>query len=55
MPNDLRALRGNHGPVYAAAFSSDGQRVVTANWDGTAWVWELAAPRECPVLLRGHT
>jgi WD40 repeat protein len=36
-------LAGNSGPVVAAAFSADGQRVVTAG-DKTVRVWRLGAP-----------
>ncbi len=32
-------LKGHDGPVYSAAFSPDGTRIVTASWDKTAWVW----------------
>jgi dipeptidyl aminopeptidase/acylaminoacyl peptidase len=48
------ALHGHTGPVYSAAFSPDGRRVVTAGDDGTARIW--AAAGGAPVAeLRGHT
>ena len=39
------SLRANAGIVYSAAFSRDGSRVVTANGDGTALVWDTATGR----------
>jgi WD40 repeat protein len=46
-------LRGHEGWVRSAAFSPDGQRVVTASADGTARVWRVDGQGE-PVVLRGH-
>ncbi|WP_304988748.1 WD40 repeat domain-containing protein, partial [Corallococcus sp. CA049B] len=46
-------LRGDERPVPSAAFSPDGERVVTASWDGTARVWR-ADGTGMPVVLRGH-
>jgi TPR repeat protein len=44
---------GHSGPVATAAFSPDGERIVTASDDKTARVWDLATGREI-VLLSGH-
>jgi WD40 repeat protein len=35
-----------HGPVFAATFSSDRTRVVTASYDGTARVWDVESGQE---------
>ncbi len=51
----LRAvLNGHTGGVNAAAFSPDGRRIVTANSDGTARIWDAATGRAI-VTLYGHT
>jgi WD40 repeat protein len=50
----LRAtLKGHEEEIYAAAFSPDGGRVVTASRDGMARIWEAATGKELRVL-RGH-
>jgi WD40 repeat protein len=54
----LAVLRGHEDIVWHAAFSPDGERVVTASWDNTARLWfvhlsdllELAESR-LPVTL----
>ncbi|HYO52736.1 WD40 repeat domain-containing protein, partial [Archangium sp.] len=46
-------LRGHEGRVERAAFSADGQRVLTASEDGTARVWRADGTGE-PVVLGGH-
>jgi Tol biopolymer transport system component len=46
-------LQGHGGGVSDAAFSPDGQRVVTASFDSTARVWRVGAP-ERAMVLRGH-
>jgi WD40 repeat protein len=40
-------------PVYSAAFSPDGTRVVTASADGTARLWNAAAKVSAPDALEG--
>jgi serine/threonine protein kinase/class 3 adenylate cyclase len=50
----LKTLRGHLRGVYAAAFSPDGQRIVTGSWDGTAKVWEAASGLEL-LTLKGHS
>ncbi|MEZ4405445.1 MAG: AAA-like domain-containing protein [Polyangiales bacterium] len=47
-------LLGHTGPVRAANFSPDGQRVVTASYDQSARVWEAGSGRLL-VTLSGHT
>jgi WD40 repeat protein/serine/threonine protein kinase len=43
----------HRGVVASAAFSPDGQRIVTASWDKTAWVWKADGTGE-PRVLHGH-
>jgi WD40 repeat protein/tetratricopeptide (TPR) repeat protein len=38
----LLTLKGHHGAVNTAGFSSDGQRLITSSADKTARVWDLA-------------
>jgi WD40 repeat protein/serine/threonine protein kinase len=47
------ALAGHSARVYSAAFSPDGQRIVTGGSDGTAKVWEAASGRNL-LTLAGH-
>jgi WD40 repeat protein len=49
----LRTLEGHSGAVFSAAFSPDGQRVVTASYDHTARVWN-AATGQLLRTLEGH-
>ena len=44
---------GEPVPVYGAAWSPDGQRVVAALHDATARVWKPGDPA-APIVLRGH-
>ena len=50
----LRTLSGHTGPVRAVALTPDGRQVVSASWDKTLKVWELASGTELRAL-RGHT
>jgi len=43
-----------HGSIWSVAFSSDGHRIVTGNWDCTASVWEAASGREL-LTFKGHS
>ena len=52
VPSLLRRPWSAHsGPVWAAAFSPDGLRVVTASADNTARIWNVP-PRSPESLLR---
>lgn len=52
--NALRfTLIGHEGPLYAAAWSPDGERIVTSSLDETARVWS-ATGRGPHVVLKGH-
>jgi WD40 repeat protein len=46
-------LGGHDGPVFSAAFSPGGSRIVTASGDRTARIWDAASAKEIAVL-RGH-
>jgi hypothetical protein len=50
---ELLTLRRHTGPVWALAWSPDGQRLATASWDGTWKVWETASGQEL-LRLEGH-
>ena len=43
-------LHGHSDSVVSAAFSPDGTRIVTASWDKTARIWDVAAGKEIAVL-----
>src|SRR5262249_26051295 len=46
-------LKGHNESVHSAAFSPDGQRVVTTSFDGTARVWRTDGSGT-PAGVRGH-
>ena len=43
---ELKTLRGHLSTVVSAAFSPDGQRIVTGSEDQTAKVWDAASPNQ---------
>ena len=47
-------LSGHTELVCSACFSPDGTKIVTASWDNTAKVWDIASG-ECEHTLEGHT
>src|SRR5207249_1654197 len=51
---ELLTLKGHSGAIESAAFSRDGQRIVTASRDKTAKVWEASSGKEL-LTLRGHS
>lgn len=50
----LASLQGHTNILSSARFSPDGQRVVTASYDGTARIWN-AAGGQVLAVLRGHS
>ncbi|MHC4244903.1 MAG: WD40 repeat domain-containing protein [Planctomycetota bacterium] len=40
----MRTFGGHTDWVLSVAFSPDGARVLTGNYDGTARIWELLQP-----------
>ncbi|WP_235880456.1 WD40 repeat domain-containing protein [Polyangium aurulentum] len=46
-------LHGHEGIVFSAAWSPDGQRIVTTSEDRTVRVWKADGTGE-PLVLRGH-
>jgi dipeptidyl aminopeptidase/acylaminoacyl peptidase len=53
-PPSLATLDGHTNTVWSAAFSPNGQRVVTASFDGTARLWD-AADGALLATFKGHT
>jgi WD40 repeat protein len=52
--NKIAVLKGHTAAFSSAAFSSDGERVVTAALDNTARIWDAESGKEITVL-KGHT
>jgi eukaryotic-like serine/threonine-protein kinase len=48
------AMTGHTEPVWSAAFSPDGHRIVTASWDKTARIWDASTGLEM-IKLIGHS
>ena len=46
-------LKGHEGRVNSAAYSADGQQIVTGSWDKTAKVWDAVTGKEL-MALEGH-
>jgi WD40 repeat protein/predicted Ser/Thr protein kinase len=49
----LMVLSGHKGPVFRAAYNSEGSRIVTASGDTTARIWD-AATGQTLAVLEGH-
>lgn len=49
-----RTVDGHHASAWSVAYSPDGSRMVTANEEGLAEVWDAASGREL-LRLKGHT
>ena len=49
-----RTLEGHTDPVYAVAWSRDGQTIATAGFDGTVRLWNAASRKQIK-RLEGHT
>jgi WD40 repeat protein len=59
LPEDkeLYSFKGHTSTVVSAAFSPDGTRLATGDWDGTIKVWDVTAPLEARaelLTLTGH-
>jgi len=50
----VHSLRGHTDLVYGVTFSPQGDRLLSASWDTTAKVWDLAADDRPPFTLYGH-
>lgn len=49
-----RTLIGHASSVYGCAVTSDGKRLISASWDKTLKVWDLASGHQL-LTLKGHT
>jgi WD40 repeat protein/serine/threonine protein kinase len=50
---EIKTLRGHSGGINSVAYSSDGQRIVTGSFDGTAKLWEADSGGEL-LTLKGY-
>jgi WD40 repeat protein len=50
----VTVLHGHSDSVVSAAFSPDGTRIVTASWDKTARIWDVATGEEITAIGRAH-
>ena len=48
------ALQGHRASVFAVDFNSAGDRLVSASWDKTAIIWDLAAEKPQPLFILEH-
>jgi WD40 repeat protein len=53
-PLEIRTMRTPGGDVFAASFSPDGRRIITASSDGFARLWRVQAD-EAERVYRAHT
>ena len=47
-------MEGHTNFVNSAAFSPEGQKIVSASWDETIRIWD-AATGDCQLTMEGHT
>ena len=50
----LKTFKGHTGSVHGVAYSSDGRRILSAGYDHTARVWDVASGKEVQRLY-DHT
>ena len=43
---ELLTLKGHNDRIMSAAYSPDGQRIVTGGWDGMVIIWEAGSPAQ---------
>jgi WD40 repeat protein len=51
---ELLGLRGHAGMVWSVAFSPDGQRLASANQDGSINLWEATIPPDVQQRRAAH-